>query len=82
MVGPLKFCVDILTELQNDVKNFVGGNLKYFDKIWYKYIKDKYTLNIITNDLKLDLKELPNQNSRSFIKQIKGNFFNGNYKIT
>ena len=62
MVGPLAFYI-ILTELQKDVKNFVGGNLRYFSTNWYKYTKDKYILDIITNGLKLDLKELPTQNS-------------------
>ena len=65
MVGPLKFYDNILTELQKDVKNFKGGNLRYFSKNWYKYTKDKYILDIITNGLKLDLKQLPTQNSRS-----------------
>ena len=65
MVGPLKFHDYMLTELQKDVENFKGGNFKYFSKNWYKYTKDKYILNIITNGLKLDLKQLPSQNSRS-----------------
>ena len=60
MVGPLKFY-----ELQRDVKNFKGGNFRCFSKNWYKYAKDKFILNIITNGLKLDLKQLPTQNSRS-----------------
>ena len=34
-------------------------------KTGMKYTKDKYILNIITNGLKLDLKELPTQNGRS-----------------
>ena len=42
--------------------NFAGGNLSYFSKNWYEYIKDKYTLGIIINCLKLDLKELPTEN--------------------
>ena len=65
MVGPLKFYDNILTKLQKDVKNFKGGNLRYFSNNWYKYTKDKYILDIITNGLKLDLKQLPTQNSRS-----------------
>ena len=65
LVGPLKFHHNILTELQKDVKNFKGGNLRYFSKSWYKYIKDKYILDVINNGLKLDLKQLPTQNSRS-----------------
>ena len=58
---PLTFHGNILTELEKDVKNFAGGNLRYFNKNWYVYTKDKYILDVITNGLKLDLKELPNQ---------------------
>ena len=47
------------------MKNFKGGNLRYFSQNWYKYTKDKYILDIITYDLKLDLKQLPTQNSTS-----------------
>ena len=65
MVGPLKFHDNTLTELQKDVKNFKGGNCRYFSKNWYKYTTEKYISDITTNDLKLDLKQLPTQNSRS-----------------
>ena len=65
VVGPLKFYHNILTELQKDVKNFKGGDLRYFSKSWYKYIKDKYILDAINNGLKVHLKQLPTQNSRS-----------------
>ena len=61
-IGPLTYHGNILTELEKDVKNFVGGNLRYFNKIWYKYTKDKYILDIITNGLKLDLKQWSTQN--------------------
>ena len=64
MVGPLRFYDNILTELQRDVKKFVGGKTRYFSKNWYKYAKDKSTLDIITNGFILDLKELSTQNSR------------------
>ena len=47
------------------MKNFKGGDLRYFSQNWYKYTKDKYILDIITYDLKLDLKQLPTQNSTS-----------------
>ena len=56
MVRPLQFYDNILAELQKHVKNFKGGNLKYFSKNWYKYSKDKYICDVITNGLKLDLK--------------------------
>ena len=46
------------------MKNFVGGNPRYFSKNCYKYTKYKYILDIITNGLKLDLRELPTQNNR------------------
>ena len=59
LVSPLKFHDNILTEHQKDMKNFKGGNLRYFRKNWYKYTND-----IITSGLKLDLKQLPTQNSR------------------
>ena len=63
-MAPLTFHGNILTELEKDVKNFAGGNLRYFNKNWYVYTKDKYILDVITNGLKLDLKELPTQNIR------------------
>ena len=47
------------------MKNFKGGDLRYFSQNWFKYTKDKYILDIITYDLKLDLKQLPTQNSTS-----------------
>ena len=47
------------------MKNSKEGNLRYFRRNWYKYAKDRYILDIITNGLKLDLKELLTQNSRS-----------------
>ena len=52
LVSPLKFHDYILTELQNDVENFKGGNLTYFSKNWDRYTKDKYNLDIITNGVK------------------------------
>ena len=63
-VGPLPFHDNILTELERDVINFAGDHLRYFSKNWYEYTKDKYILDIITNGLKLDLKELPTRNIR------------------
>ena len=65
MVGPLAFYYNILTELQKDVEIFKGGNLRYFSKNWYRYTKGKCILDITTNGLKLDLEQLPTQNSRS-----------------
>jgi len=51
--------------LSQDVKNFEGGNLRYFSKNWYKYTQDSYILDIISNGLKLDLMEMPIQNQYS-----------------
>ena len=61
MVCSITFCDSILTALQKNVKNFKGGNLTYFSKNWYKCAKDKVILDITTNGLKLDLKELTQQ---------------------
>ena len=63
-MAPLTFHGNILTELEKDVKNFAGGNLRYFNKNWYVYTKDKNILDVTTNGLTLDLKELPTQNVR------------------
>ena len=61
-MAPFTFHSNILTELEKDVKNFAVGNFGYFNKNWYVYTK--YVLNVITNGLKLGLKELPTQNTR------------------
>ena len=66
-MDPLTRHGNILTELEKDVKSFAGGNLRYFNKNWYEYTKDKYILDIITNGIKLDLKELPTQISGPLI---------------
>ena len=64
MVDPPTFHDNILTELEKYVKNFAAANLRYFSKKWYEYAKDKCILDVITNGLQLDLKELPTQNIR------------------
>ena len=56
---------NIKTILSQDVKNFEGGNLRYFSKNWCKYTQDPYILDIISNGLKLDLMEIPIQNHYS-----------------
>ena len=66
-MGPFTFHGNILTELEKDVKNFAGGYLRYFNKNCYEYTKDKYILDIITNSIKLDLKELLTQISGPLI---------------
>ena len=56
------------------MQNFQGGNLRYFSKNWYKYNKDTYILDKVTNGLKLKLNELPSQYSRSaYPFPVKGN---------
>ena len=62
MVGHLTFHNNILTELEKFVKTL--QHLQYFSKNWYEYTKDKCILDVITNSLQLDLKELPTQNIR------------------
>ena len=63
-MGLHTFHGNILNEPEKDVKNVEGGNLRYFNKNWYEYIENKYILDIITNGLKLNLKELRTQNIR------------------
>ena len=71
-MGPLTFHGNMLTELEKDVKNFSERNLRYFNKNCYEYNKDKYILDIITNGLKLDLKNYQLKISDSLIPhQIK-----------
>ena len=38
---------------------FMGGNTKLFAKTWKKLRSDKYILDIVTNGLRLDFKEIP-----------------------
>ena len=64
MVSPPGLNNVIVNELDQDVQNVQGGNLRYFIKNWYKYTKDKYILDIVTNGLKLELNELPCQHSK------------------
>ena len=56
-MGLHTFHGNILNEPEKDVKNVEGGNLRYFNKNWYEYTENKYILDIITNGLKLNLKE-------------------------
>ena len=65
MSSPAGFNNFIVNELHQDVQNFHGGNPRYFSKNWYKYTKDKYILDIVTNGLKLELNDLPCQYSKS-----------------
>ena len=68
MVGPLEYYDNKITELQKNVKNFVDEKrcetvknevtLDILAKTGIcKYTKDKYIVDIITNGLKLGLKE-------------------------
>ena len=65
MVGSPGFNNYIGNELHQDVQNFQGGNLRYFNKSWLKYTSDTYILDIVTNELKLELNGLPYQGSKS-----------------
>ena len=65
MVSSAGFSNFIVNELHEDAQNFQGVSLRYFSKTWYKYTKDKYILDIVTNGLKLELNELPCQYSKS-----------------
>ena len=49
MASPPGFNNYVVNELRQDVQNFQGGNLRYFSKNWYKYTKDTYILDIVTN---------------------------------
>ena len=39
---------------------FTGGNTKVFAKNWKKSSSDKYIIDIVTNRLRSDFKEFPN----------------------
>ena len=49
MASPPGFNNYVVNELRQDVQNFQGGNLRSFSKNWYKYTKDTYILDIVTN---------------------------------
>ena len=66
MVGPPGLNNYVVNEFYQDVQNFQGGNLRNFSKNWYKYTKDTYSLDIVTNELKLERNELSCQYSRSY----------------
>ena len=45
---------------------FMGGNMKRFAKSWRKLTSDKYILDIATNGLRLDFKEIPKNRQYQF----------------
>ena len=45
---------------------FMGGNTKLFAKTWKKLRSDKYILDIVTNGLRLDFKEIPKNRQYQF----------------
>ena len=45
---------------------FMGGNTKLFAKNWKKITSDKYILDIVTNGLRLDFKEIPKNRQYQF----------------
>ena len=44
----------------------MGGNTKLFAKNWKKLTSDKYILDIVTNGLRLDFKEFPENRQYQF----------------
>ena len=44
----------------------MGGNTKLFAKNWKKLTSDKYILDIVTNGLRLDFKEIPKNRQYQF----------------
>ena len=44
----------------------MGGNTKLFAKNWKKLTSDKYILDIVTNGLRLDFKEFPDNRQYQF----------------
>ena len=44
----------------------MGGNTKLFAKNWKKLTSDKYILDIVTNGLRLDFKEIPENRQYQF----------------
>ena len=52
------------------ISKFRGGNTKLFAKTWKKLITDKYILDIVTNGLRLDFKEFP-ENRQYLFKTLK-----------
>ena len=45
---------------------FMGGNTKLFARNWKKITSDKYILDIVTNGLRLDFKEIPKNRQYQF----------------
>lgn len=48
-----------MLDLNNEVKTFVGGKLKYFLKNWELLSTDKYIIDIIKYGIKLEFNNLP-----------------------
>ena len=48
------------------ITKFPGGNTKLFAKNWKKLTSDKYILDIVTNGLRLDFKEIPENRQYQF----------------
>ena len=44
----------------------MGGNTDLFAKNWKKLTSDKYILDIVTNGLRLDFKEIPENRQYQF----------------
>ena len=73
--GPSKPTKEILSSEEKQIlkqvnkyeltTKFSGGNTKLFAKNWKKLTSDKYILDIVTNELRLDFKEFQKIGSTS-----------------
>ena len=58
MVSCMSFGLNSLVRyILQDVPNFRGGNLKRFSENWHKYIRHPNMLEIVSSQLKLELKK-------------------------
>ena len=59
MVSCMSFGLNSLVRyILQDVPNFRGGNLKRFSENWHKYIRHPNMLEIVSSQLKLELKKM------------------------
>lgn len=60
-----------MSDLLEEVEKSPGGNLKQYQKNAENYNKDPYIFDLISNGLKLDLKEFSSQNRNQKIEKLK-----------
>lgn len=64
MVSCMSFILNSLVRyVLQDVANFRGGNIKCFSENWYKYIRHPNVLEMVSSQLKLELKQMSCQKS-------------------